>query len=77
MYRRVLEGRSYPEIAAEFDSSLNAIYRVFGARRDRPVVRRRSAFRLSLESARRSAGDIRGACRCGRWPAGWAGHRRQ
>jgi len=49
MYRRVLEGRSYPEIAAEFDSSLNVIFRVFGARRDRPVVRRRSSLRLSLE----------------------------
>jgi len=49
MYRRVLEGRSYPEIAAEFDCSLNAIYRVFGARRERAVVRRRSALRLSLE----------------------------
>jgi IS30 family transposase len=49
MYRRVLEGCPYPEIAAEFDSSLNAIYRVFGARRDRAVVRRRSALRLSLE----------------------------
>lgn len=49
MYRRVLEGRSYPEIAAEFDSSLNAMYRAFGARRDRPLVRRHPSSRLSLE----------------------------
>jgi IS30 family transposase len=48
MYRRVLEGRSYPEIAAELNSSLNAIYRVFGPQRQLPAVRR-SPLRLSLE----------------------------
>ncbi len=49
MYRRMLEGHAYPEIAAEVARSLNAIYRVFGARRERPVVRRRSGLRLWLE----------------------------
>jgi len=48
MYRRVLEGRPYPAIALELNSSLRAIYRVFGARRERPVVRYRSPLRLSL-----------------------------
>ena len=49
MYRLVLEGRPFTAIAAEVDSSLKAIYRVFGTQRARPVVRQRSRLRLSLE----------------------------
>jgi IS30 family transposase len=49
MYRRLLEGKSYPEIATELNSSLNAIYRVFGSQRRRPQVGSRSRLRFSLE----------------------------
>jgi len=47
-YQRILEGRSYVEIAAELDCSLNFLYRQFGAQKERarrePV---RSPLRLS------------------------------
>jgi IS30 family transposase len=48
VYRRILEGRDYPEIAAELDCSLQFIYRLFGRSKDRPTAGTRSPLRLSL-----------------------------
>lgn len=47
VFRRILEGRSYKEIAAEFDSSLRFVYRLFGSQRDLRVHHGRSPLHLT------------------------------
>jgi hypothetical protein len=47
-HRRVLEGATYVEVAAELSCSLRFLYRLFGKQKDRPVATSRSPLRLSV-----------------------------
>src|SRR5690625_2720265 len=48
IYQLVLEGKRYPEIAEAVHCNLGTIYRLFGPRKERPVVRKQSELRLSM-----------------------------